>query len=109
MMKWIVFSLTILATSTFSVAQSVLTPMDVANIKTVSSALLSDDSGTVIYTLRVYPYPTEENAPATIQMHLLDVDRVESRPFLTRSSASQVAFRPGHNSVTFLARLGQDK
>lgn len=101
----VVFSaLTIIAQET-----KVLSAMDVAKIKSVGSIVLSDDGSMAAYTLSVYPDPTRENRPANNQIHLLDVAQQASHPFVTRGSASQIAFRPGHKSLTFLNRLGDDK
>lgn len=83
-------------------------PLDIAKIKTVGDVVLSDDGSTAAYTLNVYPDPLKENAPASSQLHLLDMESGESRPFLTRGSVSQVAFRPEHESITFLGRLGEE-
>ena len=82
-----------------------LTPIDVANLKNVSSAVLSDDGKYVAYTLRVQADPLVENVPARSQLHVYDLEQGTSAAFITRASVRGVAFRPGHSTVTFLGRL----
>ncbi len=86
-----------------------MTPMDVASLKSVSSATWSEDGNTIAYTLRVQSDPTEENKPAHAELHLINVASGQSTAFVTRGNVRQVAFRPGHSTITFLNRLDDDK
>ncbi len=110
-MKWFksFIILFLLPVATLVAQQTALTPLDVARLHAVGGVTLSDDGTYAAYTLRVYPDPREENAPARSEIHLLDLSAEETRPFVTRGSASQVAFRPQHRSVTFLSRLEGDR
>jgi dipeptidyl aminopeptidase/acylaminoacyl peptidase len=98
--------------SAFSVqAQTLrgLTPMDIASLKSIASATWSDDGGTIAYTVRVQSDPTVENKPSRAELHLLNVASGASTPFVTRGNVRLVSFRPGHNVITFLNRLENDK
>ena len=86
-----------------------LTPMDIASLKSIASATWSADGGTIAYTLRVQSDPTVENKPSRAELHLLNVTSGASTPFVTRGNVRLVNFRPGHNVITFLNRLENDK
>ncbi len=89
-------------------AQTVLTPDDVAKIKSVSGVDISPNGSHVAYTLSVPADPFEENSPARNQLYLLDTESGDVVPFFTTGSVGSVAFRPGHNSVTFLTQREGD-
>lgn len=91
-----------------AIAQTGLTPTDVAKIKSVGSVYLSPDGKTVAYTLSVPADPMKENRPASSHLYLLDVESGESTPFITGRSVSGVAFRPNYNSITYLDRQDDD-
>ncbi len=86
-----------------------MTPMDVALLKGVSSATWSHDGQHVAYTVRVQSDPTVENKVARNQLHLINAASGESTAFVTRGSVRQETFRPGHQTITFLNRLDDDK
>ncbi len=87
----------------------VLTPLEVAKIQDVTDVIISDD-GKLLAFLRSAPAdPLVENKPAAYHLFLHDVTSGETVPFFTRSRVRNVAFRPGANSITFLARLEGDK
>src|SRR5690625_3584613 len=83
--------------------QDGLTPLQTATIKTVTSATRSEDGVHVAYTLHTPADPLKANRPAQNHLYLLNTETGETRPLYQESSAAAVAFRPGHNSVTFLA------
>ncbi len=89
-------------------AQNVMTPMHVAKTQQVGSVYMSEDGESAAYTLIVPADPFKENVTASSHLYLLDMETMESRPFVTGMSVSGVAFRPGHNSITFLARKDGD-
>ncbi|MFN1835738.1 prolyl oligopeptidase family serine peptidase [Balneola sp. MJW-20] len=89
-------------------AQSGLTPMDVAKIRNVTSVYISEDGKTAAYTLSVPADPVKENAFPSSYLYLVDVDTGMEKPFITGMSVSAVSFRPGHNSITYLARKEGD-
>jgi dipeptidyl aminopeptidase/acylaminoacyl peptidase len=80
-----------------------LTPLQVAELESVTSAAISEDGRHVAYAVSVPADPVARNAPPTAQLHVLDRETGETRALHTRSSAAGVAFRPGHGTVTFLA------
>ncbi len=86
-----------------------MTPIDVASLKMTGSAVLSPDGRLVAYTLRVQPDPKVENKPARLELHVYNTETDQSSPFVTRGSVRNPSFRPAHDVVTFLNRLGDDK
>ena len=86
-----------------------MTPLDVANLKNVSSAVLSEDGRYIAYALRVQADPFVENVRARSQLHVYDLELDMSVAFITRASVRGLAFRPDHKSVTFLGRLDEAK
>ena len=86
-----------------------LTPVDIASLKSIASATWSADGGTIAYTVRVQSDPTVENKPSRAELHLLNVASGASTSFVTRGNVRLVSFRPGHNVITFLNRLENDK
>lgn len=86
-----------------------ITPEHVAKTQVVTSSVISDDGNYVAYTVSVPADPYEENAPNRTELHLLDVEAGESRPYYSVSGIGSLQFRPGHNSLTFLtSRLRDD-
>lgn len=100
--------LMLLLMSSSVLAQEVMTPMHVAKTQQVGSVYISEDGKTAAYTLIVPADPFKENVTASSHLYLLDMETLESRPFVTGISVSGVAFRPGHNSITFLAKKDGD-
>ena len=90
------------------IAQEVLTPMQVAKTQQVGSIYIAEDGESAAYTLVVPANPFKENALAATYLYLLDMETMESKPFVTGISVSGVAFRPGHKSITFLAKKDGD-
>ncbi len=94
--------------SASAIAQNVMTPTHVAKTKQIGSVYISEDGNSAAYTLIVPADPFKENALASTHLYLLDLETMESNPFVTGISVGSVAFRPGHNSITFLARKADD-
>ena len=86
-----------------------LQPLDVAKLQYVRDLDISDDGEVIAYTLSVPADPLAENRPARYHLYLFDIDEGEAIPYVSRGSVSQVTFRPGHQSITFLNRLEDDK
>ncbi|MDX1407483.1 MAG: hypothetical protein R3330_05100, partial [Saprospiraceae bacterium] len=82
-----------------------MTPLDVAAIQYVGSSVISDNGDHIAYTLRIQADPLKENAPAHYQLHVYDIATNRNNAFVTRGSVRAVAFRPGHETITFLNRL----
>ena len=86
-----------------------LTSDHAAQMEQVTSSIISDDGRHVAYTLSVPADPYEENAPANTELHVLNTETGETKPYYSSGSAGSIQFRPGHNSITFLtSREGDD-
>ncbi len=85
-----------------TVAQNVLTPELVAKIENVLQVVSSNDGEYLAYTLSVPADPFKENKAAVSHLYVYQKSIGSSRPFFTRGSVSQVAFRPEHESLTFI-------
>lgn len=101
--------LALLIQSLLLAAQEGLTPMDVANLENVSDVLITDDGEWIAYTLRVQADPLKENAPASTHLYLYQTETNVDIPFVTRGNVRQMAFRPAHETITFLDRRQGDK
>lgn len=86
-----------------------LTPLDVAKIEYVQHAIITPGGNKIAYTLEKPADPLKENEPAEYHLYLFDLLSKESVPFVTTMSVSSVKFRPGNNSITFLARREGEK
>jgi dipeptidyl aminopeptidase/acylaminoacyl peptidase len=105
----VITSLLFLFFSSLAVAQQGLTPEDVTRIKTVTGAAISDDGNYAAYTVSVPADPKVENRPNRTELHVLNIETGETRPYYSKSSIGGVAFRPDHESITFLTtREGDD-
>lgn len=89
--------------------QNVITAEDVAKIQMVQNAEISEDGNKIAYQLLVPKDPTVENAPASSHLYVYDRTTKTSSAYVTDYSAGNVKFRPGHNSITFTAKPGDDK
>ena len=91
------------------VAQTGLTPSQVAKIKTVGSVYLSADGNTAVYTLSVPADPLVENALPSSHLYVMDTNSGETEALITDMSVSGIAFRPAHNTITYLAKMEEDE
>ncbi|HET8866378.1 MAG TPA: S9 family peptidase [Gracilimonas sp.] len=89
-------------------AQTGLTPTQVSQLKSVGSVYLSPDGNTAAYTVLVPADPFKNNAPASAHLYLLDVQTGNTNAFITGRSVSGVAFRPNHNSITYIDKRDGD-
>ncbi|MBL7472017.1 S9 family peptidase [Robertkochia sediminum] len=104
-MKRIVLLL-FLASFSWGYAQEseVLTPMDIAKLQQVTSAMITEDGKTVYYTVSVPADPKVENAPASSHLYKYDTDTKAHTALITDHSVGNLAFRPGSNTLTFTAK-----
>lgn len=86
-----------------------LTPMQVAELKQVNEIELSADGKQIAYTLEVQADPTEENKAASNELYVLDRQKDDPAPFVTTMDISNIAFRPDHESITFLGRRDSEQ
>jgi dipeptidyl aminopeptidase/acylaminoacyl peptidase len=91
-------------------AADVLTPQDVARLRSVAEAALSPDGQRVAYALRVpRDLRREDDGPEWVELHLVGLEGV-SRPFITgRLSVSRIAWTPDGGEIAFLAKREGDK
>ena len=85
-----------------------LTPEHVAKIVSVTSSVVSDNGSMVAYTISVPADPYKENAGNSTELHVLDVESGESKPYYSTGSIGNISFRPGHESITFLTQREDD-
>ncbi|HKJ78120.1 MAG TPA: hypothetical protein VKA10_01240, partial [Prolixibacteraceae bacterium] len=95
----------------FAVAQenNRLMPLDVAKLQRVASAKISEDGNNIAYLLYNPADPLKENKPASVELHIYRVNGKHRVPFITRSTVSNTAFRPAHQSITFLSKMEDEE
>ncbi len=90
-------------------AQAPLTPHDVAQIRSVGSAVLSPDGGQVAYILSVPRTLDEPNGSAWTELHVASVADGTSRGFITGAgNVSGIAWTPDGMYVSFLTQREGD-
>ena len=107
--KLSLFILLLLFSANTALLAQGLTPAQVAKTEAVTSSIVSDDGSMVAYTVSVPADPYEENAGASTELHVLDVETGETKPYYTQGSTGNIQFRPGHRSLTFLAQNEGDQ
>ncbi len=119
--NYVTFSLTALKRGTFSflavvllitfplAAQNGITPEHIAEMKIVTSSVISDDGNYVAYTVSVPADPYTDNSPNRNHLYLLDVNEGTTRPYYTSGSVASVQFRPGTRSISFLTQRSDDQ
>jgi dipeptidyl aminopeptidase/acylaminoacyl peptidase len=92
-------------------AQDVLTPHRVADIRSVSTVVVSPDSKLVAYTLSVPRKAGEEDDGAPwSELHVVDFGSGADRAFITgKVDVNGVAWTPDSKSIAFLAKRDDDK
>jgi dipeptidyl aminopeptidase/acylaminoacyl peptidase len=88
-----------------------MTPLDIARIQSMTSAVISPD-GRSIAAVRSVPRILflEEDGPDWAELYLLDPANGEARPFVTGNvSVSDVDWRPDGSAVSFLAKRVDDE
>ena len=85
-----------------------ITAEHIAEIKTVTSSFVSDDGKFVAYTLSVPEDPFKTNKPNANHLYVLNTATGASKPYFTNASVSQLQFRPGKNTLTFISRKPGD-
>jgi dipeptidyl aminopeptidase/acylaminoacyl peptidase len=92
-------------------AQDVLTPHRVAEIRSVSSAVVSPDAKLVAYTLSVpRKAGDEDDGSPWSELHVVDFASGADRAFITgKVDVNGVAWTPDSKSIAFLAKRDDDK
>ena len=93
-----------------AVTERVMTPELVAKLRQVTSAAVSPSGGHVAYTLWVQRSPfTDEDGPAWVELHVLDLESGESRPYVTgHVNVSSVHWSRDGRAITYLAKRDGD-
>lgn len=92
-------------------AAEVLTPYDVASLRTVVEAQISPDGQYVAYVVSVpRRVGRDDDGPAWTELHVWQVSSHESRPFVVgRVNVSQCRWTPDSKAIAFLAKRADDK
>jgi dipeptidyl aminopeptidase/acylaminoacyl peptidase len=86
------------------------TPREVVTLERVIAAEMSPDGRSIAYLLRVPRALDEEDAPADVELHVVDVATGASRPFVTGDvSVSEPSWSPDGRFISYLARRGEDE
>jgi dipeptidyl aminopeptidase/acylaminoacyl peptidase len=102
--------LTLISKIAIAAQGDALTPQHVAKLRSVTQAEISPDGSRVAYVLSVPRVPLkEDDGPAWAELHVVTADAA-SRPYVTgQVNVSNVAWRPGGEAVSFLAKRGKDE
>jgi len=89
--------------------EDVLTPHDVARLRSVSTTKMSPDGLHVAYTLRVPRSADQDDGSAWSELFVYDVENDRQRPFITGEvSVRSLGWLPDSRSITFLAKRDGD-
>jgi len=100
-----------LGTTIASDGQRSMTPLDIARIQSMKSAVISPD-GSTIAAVRSIPRKLfeEDDGKDWGHLYLIDRETGEARPFVTGDvNVSAIAWRPDSTAVSFLAKRGDDE
>lgn len=86
-----------------------VTPEHVAQMKSVTGSVMSDDGKHVAYTLSVPADAYKENSKNATHLYVLDVSTGETKPYHTTTGVSQITFRPKKGTVAFLTKKDSDE
>lgn len=100
---WATLLLMLFFSAELVIAQSGLTPEQLAKIESVGNVYISDDGKSAAYTLSVPADPFKENVASSTHLYLLDVSSKESKPLIIDKSVGGISFRPKKNTLTYLS------
>ena len=86
-----------------------LTPLQAAEIETVTSAVVAEDGEHIAFTRSIPADPREENETADTHLFVLDTATGDTEALYTETSVGSVAFRPEHGTITFLTAREDDE
>lgn len=109
MKKLLLFLLITVAYSANAQQKSMITPVDIAKLKTILFTTISDNGNKVAYGVGFREDPAKENSGLKIKLYVYDVLNNTFTPFVTQNNMSNVQFRPQHNSLTFASKRSNDK
>jgi dipeptidyl aminopeptidase/acylaminoacyl peptidase len=90
---------------------NVLTPHEIARLRSVSGAVLSPDGSAIAYLLTVPrdPFVDEDGASFT-ELHVVDVATGKTRAYVTgKSEVSRASWTKDGTGIAFLAKRGKDE
>src|SRR5690554_4728743 len=96
------FLVVFLLVSSFTTVYAQVTAEHIAETKSVTSSLGSDDGKFVAYTLSVPEDPLKTNKPNANHLYVLNAATGVTKPYHTISGVSQMTFRPGKGTLTFI-------
>ncbi|MGM0458138.1 MAG: S9 family peptidase [Bacteroidota bacterium] len=86
-----------------------ISPDHVAKTEQVTSSIISDDGRHAAYTVSVPQDPYNDNSGNQTELHVLNTETGETKPYYSSGGVGSIQFRPEHNSITFLtSREGDD-
>lgn len=88
----------------FGSAFSQMTPEQMAEMKIVSSSAISPEGKYIAYTLVTPVDPQKENGLSSAHLYVYNTTNHTSTPYFINGNASQIKFRPGKNTISFLSR-----
>ncbi len=91
------------------VSTAQVTPQHIAEARAVVGTKISNDGKLVAYALTSPGDPKKENTPSSLHLYLLNEQKNELKPYYTSSSVSQISFRPGKGTISFVTRQKDDK
>lgn len=113
MLKKIILSgmIAIFSMSTILVQESSaqVTAEQIAQMKTVTSSVISNDGKYIAYTVVVPADYKTENLAGKNHLYVLNTQTGKAQAYHTSTSVSQVKFRPNSNAISFISRIGEDK
>ncbi|WP_224483160.1 S9 family peptidase [Robertkochia aurantiaca] len=81
-----------------------LTPEDISNLRSVTNAMLSEDGEHILYTITVPADPKESNELPETHLFKHSIASGQQVTLVNNLSVSQVQFRPGSQTVSFIAK-----
>ena len=101
----------VLLSALASAQGDLLSPHDVAALRSVGAAEISPDGSTIAYTLSVPRTPGEgEDGPAWTELHVIARDGSSPRPFVTGEvNVGSVSWTPDGSGIAFTAKRDGDK
>ena len=89
-------------------AQEAITPLQLASIERVGNVVISSDGAYVAYTKSVPKDPREENAPASSELHIMNVETGETEHIDVSGGIGGLAQRPAAGTFTMVTRMEDD-
>jgi dipeptidyl aminopeptidase/acylaminoacyl peptidase len=105
---WLILTLPLPAQPTPSA--NALSPLHVAQLRSVTSAIIAPDGSAIAYTLAVPRRPfVEDDGRSWQELHVITLDG-HSRPFVTgKVNVRNVQWQPDSKAISFLANRSDDK